>query len=164
MNRKKIVLVLAVLSGTILHGGTVRAAAIANFTDGNGTTSGDSFVGVAGSGWAGPWANALGNAPIATNTVVNTTPLGTGNNYLSMSMTGSATNASSTQNVYRTFATGAVDGNGDTLFSRSGSKKYRLEIPRLYNARLLSRDAFQFQEQIHGWPDIPSRCFFSFYV
>lgn len=66
---------------------------IANFTDGNGTASVDQYQGIAGSGWVGGWTTAVGGSggttgsPSIVPTVINTTPMNGGGNYLSSVVT-----------------------------------------------------------------------------
>ncbi|HSI34485.1 MAG: PEP-CTERM sorting domain-containing protein [Phycisphaerae bacterium] len=58
---------------------SARAAIVADFTDGNGSTLPDQWTGSVGSGWQTAWSSA----GTTTGTgVVNTSPLGGGGNYL----------------------------------------------------------------------------------
>ena len=80
---------------------TPALAIVANFTDGNGSGTPDSFPGIAGDGWAGPWLHNSGSTQnggaTITATVTNTSPLLGGGNYLSAvgdQVTNTAGNAS----------------------------------------------------------------------
>ncbi len=57
------------------------ASVVANFTGGVTTTQADGYTGMAGSGWVGPWTTAVSGCSFS-NTVLSTTPLGGGGNYL----------------------------------------------------------------------------------
>lgn len=71
-----------------------------DFANGNGTSSVDQYTGTTGSGWNTAWGVALGGSATGSPTVVNTTPLSGGGNYLSSSFT--ATSTLGVQ-VYRSF-------------------------------------------------------------
>ncbi len=66
-----------------------RAQITANFNDGNGTDSVDQFQGIAGEGWATPWAtntNGASTGTILDGFVDNIDPLNGGGNYLSSTL------------------------------------------------------------------------------
>ena len=74
----------------------LRAVTVANFSGGNDTTNGgaatpsvDTFLGTAGSGWQTPWQKTTGGGTF-TGTVVSTTPLNGGGNYLSATTSNAA--------------------------------------------------------------------------
>ncbi len=82
---------------------------VANFTGGNGNTSVDQYVGIAGDGWSNAWASATsasggttGTAALSA-TVVNTSPLHSGGNYLSLNMTASGDRTQYNAAVYRNY-------------------------------------------------------------
>ncbi|WP_269524524.1 hypothetical protein [Coraliomargarita parva] len=96
---KKILLNLAYLTlgslATTLAPTATGATIDANFSDGNSTTLVDAYTGIAGDGWLSSWSFGT-NAPADTsftNSVINTSQLNSGGNYLSydMSYTGGST-------------------------------------------------------------------------
>jgi hypothetical protein len=68
-----------------LGGAAVQADIVAEFTDGNGTSSPDQYEGTAGDGWLTPWrAGERGFGGLTwNNSVVSTNPLAGAGNYLS---------------------------------------------------------------------------------
>jgi hypothetical protein len=73
-----IIPLLAVVTTLAASTPLASAAVIADFSGGNGTATPDQYVGTAGDGWSGAWAQPTG----LSGTVVNTTPLNGGGNYL----------------------------------------------------------------------------------
>jgi hypothetical protein len=91
-----------------------RAAIVATFADGNGNTFVDQYAGISGDGWLTAWSSATGGSGTTSNpTVLNTTPLNGGGNYLSVPFTvGTSTNDNFAA-VIRRF--GTFDGVDPTL-------------------------------------------------
>jgi hypothetical protein len=96
---------------TLLPAGFCRAAIVANFNDGDGTTLVDQYTGVAGDGWLGPWSTAVGGSGTASApAVLSTTPLNGGGNYLSVPFTaGSSINDNFVATIRQFGASGGVD-------------------------------------------------------
>lgn len=80
---------------------------VANFTDGNSSTAVDGYAGAAGNRWATAWTTNKGSATYVTfsNTVTATSPLNSGGNRLSVSVSNSGTAADYAGAVTRTFDT-----------------------------------------------------------
>lgn len=101
-----------VLSGSLTTFAThpsVDNIILAAFSGGNGSAEIDQFPGVAGGGWVGGWLTLEGGAADFTATVVNTTPLEGGGNYLSTTNTALGTTGTSAK-VAREYETlGNVD-------------------------------------------------------
>jgi hypothetical protein len=106
----------ALLISIAVLGSSSEAAIIANFTDGNGTSSVDQFAGIAGSGWSAGWAVGTTSAS-QSPTVVNTNPLSgiPGDNYLSVSATGSA--ATAVARVGRQYTETGSDVDLDAIYT-----------------------------------------------
>ncbi|MEX0641322.1 MAG: hypothetical protein WD468_01405 [Pirellulales bacterium] len=117
-----------------------QADIVANFTDGNGTGSVDQYTGTTGSGWNTVWTPGTTNAT-QTPTVVNTTPLNGGGNYLNVGATGSAATAVATvRRQYADFGDVDVDATpyilsfdyrantalGDPSATNSASNRYNI--------------------------------------
>lgn len=81
----------------VLALGTVaNASVVANFTDGTGTSSPDSYTGAAGAGWVGAWSLSNASPSAGNGTVTNTSPLTpSGGNYLSISTSSTSGGAAS---------------------------------------------------------------------
>lgn len=92
--RRRIVSALALGLGLIAAGNTSKAAIVANFDDGAGSTSVDQYPGVAGDGWGTDWVTTAN----ASGEILSGSPLNGGGNYLSVS-----TSLASSQGVYRTY-------------------------------------------------------------
>src|SRR4051812_31772652 len=75
----------------------------ADLTGGAGTASADQYTGVAGNGWAVPWATTVASASFGSASVASATPLNGGGNYLSLTQT--ATAASGAGSVSRGYQT-----------------------------------------------------------
>jgi hypothetical protein len=91
--------------------GMGRAAIIANFAGGDGAASVDQFAGIAGDGWLTAWSTTVGGSGTAsTPTVLNTTPMNGGGNYLSVPFTVGTSTNDNFVSVNRQFGTaGGVD-------------------------------------------------------
>ena len=76
----------------VVMAGTARADIVANFTGGNGTTQADQYAGMAGDGWSTAWREASDTDISAT--VINTSPLNGGGNYLSVTNNDAGTSTS----------------------------------------------------------------------
>jgi hypothetical protein len=78
------------VAGTVVVAitGTAHATIMAGFDGGNGSTLPDQYEGTAGAGWTGPWVHTLDTVPdnssSSSATVLNTSQLNGGGNYLSL--------------------------------------------------------------------------------
>ncbi len=99
-------LVFLVLASLSLSGFNASAQIVADFNDGNNTTTADGYTGAALGGWTHPWATTDLTNMTLTGTVTNTTPLNGGGNYLSLTSTATAAGQSY---LYRSFATSGAD-------------------------------------------------------
>ncbi|MBN8709358.1 MAG: hypothetical protein J0I10_08255 [Verrucomicrobia bacterium] len=116
-----------------------RAAVIANFTEGNGSTLPDQYVGAAGAGWTTAWTNT--NATVLTGNVTNTSPLSGGGNYLSLALT---QGAGSVTYINRTWSNTEVPYTGGVTLSWS----FRLDSPiTSFNAQA---DVLHFYDGLGG--------------
>lgn len=70
---------------------SARAAVVATFTDGSGTSSADQFQGIAGDGWTSAWGSPAGNVP--TTSVTSASPINGSGNYLSVNPNGAGDGA-----------------------------------------------------------------------
>jgi hypothetical protein len=73
-----IIPVFAVIATAVASMPNASAAVIADFSGGNGTATPDQYLGTSGAGWSGAWVQPAG----LSGTVVNTSPLDGGGNYL----------------------------------------------------------------------------------
>ncbi len=97
---------LALIASASLAALTVQAQVIANFTDGTGTSSVDQYAGKSGSGWAAGWVtSAPGDSGNFTASVQNTSQLKSGGNYLSATLTTTATRLGAVSRDYTTNGT-----------------------------------------------------------
>jgi hypothetical protein len=117
MKKSRLLLPLATLAGFAVATGSSHAAVIANFTDGNGTSSVDQYQGIVGNGWTTAWQ--FQGATFSSTVVTNTTPVNSGGNYLSTSKTSNVVPGLAA--VGRRFATtvagGGVDNTLPVVFS-----------------------------------------------
>lgn len=100
--------IVLILTGSILVLAipSAHSEAIANFTDGEGTTSPDQYMGTAGDGWEAGWNRRLGSNGTTTFSVLNTNPLNGGGNYLQVEYTRTGLGATNRAGVARPFTTG----------------------------------------------------------
>ena len=102
---------IACAAGVPLFPALVHGAALANFTDGAGTSSVDQYQGIAGNGWSTPWSSATDGTAAGTtfnSSIIDTNPLNGGGNYLSTTLTGVAAGGSKGA-VWRRYDSSAVD-------------------------------------------------------
>jgi len=76
----------------VILAGMARADIVADFTGGNGTTQVDQYAGKAGDGWSGAWVE--NSSTDISATVINTSPLNGGGNYLSVTNNDTGTSTS----------------------------------------------------------------------
>lgn len=101
----------------------LQAAVVANFTGGNGTASADQYAGIAGNGWTSAWQSAV-TSPVSTPTatVINTTPINSGGNYLSVTTNGTTDGA-----IGRAFDGTGLNGGVDTTLPTTFSFDLRID-------------------------------------
>jgi PEP-CTERM putative exosortase interaction domain len=90
--RNRSLVAMAVATAVLGASPLANASIVANFTDGNGNTLVDQYLGVPGLGWTTAWAtNISGSNNLAPDgfrgTVTNVNPLNGGGNYLSSTLT-----------------------------------------------------------------------------
>lgn len=105
---------LAVLTLAPIAGASV----VANFTDGTGTSTPDSYTGSAGAGWVAPWSMSNSGSSAGSGTVTNANPLTpTGGNYLSITTSAASGGAASAWT--RQYGAGAIALNAAHTISWS---------------------------------------------
>ena len=116
-----------------------NAAVVANFTDGNGSSLPDQYVGTAGAGWTTAWTST--NSTVLTGNVTNASQLSGGGNYLSLALT---QGTGGVTYINRTWSNTAVPYSGSLTLSWS----FRLDSPMTsFNAQA---DVFHFYDGLGG--------------
>ncbi|GAA5483202.1 PEP-CTERM sorting domain-containing protein [Haloferula sargassicola] len=118
-------------------------AIIADFTDGNGASSVDQYQGIAGDGWDGPWGTSTSTADL-TGSVVNSSPLNGGGNYLSSTLT--ATGASGGRGIqFRNY-----NDFGDVNVSAAHTISFDIRVDSSLATFNSGIDYFQMYDRIGG--------------
>jgi len=86
-SKMKNVMVILMLLAVVGLVSQASADIVANFTGGAGTSQVDQYTGIAGDGWTSAWNERAGDATVSAS-VLNSSPLATGGNYLSVNITG----------------------------------------------------------------------------